>query len=264
MPATARATGEASPIGGVVIARNVVGMHGDTTNPEPVTEPGLEVNLLPQYASAAMRGLPVELRLLRFAVACIFFFTLVYGGMVGYEAYFVFQTELGQYRLRELNNQILGYSDLQTQVAETNTTLVALNDLLANHIYWTNWFQFLEHYTLPKVYFTNFTGSSTGTMNLDGVAESYTTITQQVNAFRAAGELVTAVEVNTATRTSADATVTSADTVSTDETDDTADTNSETTTTVVAAATTPLIHFTISLQVNPQVLLYSSDYAAYE
>lgn len=253
-PAAAAVASDGSVTGPIVIARNVTGMHGDTTNPDMLPDTGLDVNLLPEYAAASMRGLSAPLRLLRFAVVCVCFFTLIYGAMVGYEAYYIFRTEIGQQRLQALNTEILGYAELQQDVSETNDTLAALNDLLTNHIYWSNWFTFLEVHTLPNVYFTDLTGSNTGAISLEGVAEDYTAVTHQVNAFRAAGDEVQSVEVNTATRSSEER----LDQVDTTEETDSSDT------TDVAPTTIPLVHFTISLHVDPAILLYTSDYKLYE
>lgn len=244
--------------GPVVVARNVIGMRGDTTNPEAITAPGLNVNLLPEYAAAAMRGLAAPLRLLRFAVSCVCCFTLVYAVMVGYEAYFIYRTEIGQQHLQELNTQILKYSDLQQKIAVTDDTLSALNGLLQGHIYWSNWFNFLESYTLPNVYFTDLTANQTGVVNLEGVAKDYSAVTYQVNAFRAASAVVQSVEVNSASRSVVESDVT----VATDSTTAVVDqTNSSDSPAVTQSS---LVHFTLSLHIDPAVLLYSSDYYSYE
>lgn len=257
-PASAVVSPDGNIVGPVVVARNVSGMHGNTTDPAVITSTSLNVNLLPEYAAVAMRGLAAPLRLLRFAIGCVCCFTLVYAIMVGYEAYFIYRTEIGQQHLQELNTRILKYSDLQQKIAVTNDTLSTLNELLQSHTYWSNWFNFLEAYTLPDVYFTDLTANQVGVVNLEGVAKDYTTVTHQVNAFRAATTVVQSVEVNTAARSLVESDVT----VTADMTDEASESTNVAESPVPTQTT--LVHFTLSLHINPKVLLYSSDYYTYE
>lgn len=232
----AHATEQHDAIGPVIIAKNVANLKGETTHPVAIISSGIDVNLLPEYAADGMGGASGAIRLLRVFVLALWSFSLVYAAMVGYQGYYIFRNEQAQQELTQLNRQIESYHTLQTTVTETNATLQAIQELLTQHIYWSNWLAFLEKYTLPNVYYTEFSGNSSGNMNLSAVTNDYNAVTQQINAFRSAGDVVEAVEVNTATR--ANATVTDTNTTSGD------------------LIGTGLVHFTLTVQVKPDLLYY--------
>jgi hypothetical protein len=63
--------------------------------------------------------------------------------------------------------------------------LKTANKLLGSHIYWTNFFSFLEKNTVADVYFVNLIGGSDGQVVLSGVAKSYKAMARQIVSFRA-------------------------------------------------------------------------------
>ncbi|MFA5413396.1 MAG: hypothetical protein WC348_02555 [Patescibacteria group bacterium] len=63
--------------------------------------------------------------------------------------------------------------------------LKTADKLLGSHIYWTNFFSFLEKNTVADVYFVNLIGGSDGQVVLSGVAKSYRAMARQIVSFRA-------------------------------------------------------------------------------
>jgi len=63
--------------------------------------------------------------------------------------------------------------------------LAALSPLLDNHIYWTNFFSWLERHTLNTVTFADFSGDTSGEYSLGAEARSYSDISYQVKALLA-------------------------------------------------------------------------------
>lgn len=57
------------------------------------------------------------------------------------------------------------------------------NDLLNNHIYWSNFFAWLEKNTLSSVRYDGFSGGLGGTYSLSATADTYADISWQVKAF---------------------------------------------------------------------------------
>ncbi len=57
--------------------------------------------------------------------------------------------------------------------------------LLDGHIYWNQYFTWLESVTLPEVYYTGFMGDVTGTFTLSASARDYITLAQQLVVLRA-------------------------------------------------------------------------------
>lgn len=59
---------------------------------------------------------------------------------------------------------------------------VAVSQLLDNHVYWTNFFSWLEKKTLSSVYYQGFEGENDGSYNLEAVASSYAEASWQAQA----------------------------------------------------------------------------------
>ncbi len=57
-------------------------------------------------------------------------------------------------------------------------------DLLENHIYWTNFLEFLEKNTLADVHYSNFSGDISGRYHFDAYTTDFSAITEQVRVFR--------------------------------------------------------------------------------
>ncbi|MFZ4648866.1 MAG: hypothetical protein ACOYMB_04560 [Patescibacteria group bacterium] len=58
-----------------------------------------------------------------------------------------------------------------------------ISPLLDQHIYWTNFFRYLERNTLSSVYFSGFSGDASGEYNLQAQARHYSDINWQVKKF---------------------------------------------------------------------------------
>lgn len=213
-----------------IVVQNVAGMKGATTDPEVMSSGGLHVNLVPSHSASQGHFDSLTNRLLRIIAWNSLAIAIVYGAMVGYQSYFLFRTQANQLKITELDQTIGTYVSLQQKINTTNATLTTIADLLTGHVYWTQWFTFLETYTLPEVLYIDFTGSKDGVMNLDAITDDFSAVSKQVNVFKSLPE-VQSVEVTTATRDSE----------------------------VDAASNNQVIHFTISLKVDPTLLKYGKN-----
>ncbi len=63
------------------------------------------------------------------------------------------------------------------------TKSVLVNDLLNNHVYWTNFFNWLEKNTLSTVKYDGFNGDLSGNYSLAATAATYSQASWQVKAF---------------------------------------------------------------------------------
>lgn len=221
---------------GEIVAQNVSGMRGETTHPEAMEPDLFGVNLLPNASQQPMEQTPLY-RLLRSGVLMVMTCALVYLAMVGYQAFFIWRTHNTLAELTDIDNQILTYRQLQSDINVTTNQLTAIQDLLNDHLYWSQWFTFLEQNTLPTVYYSSFSGSDNGTMNLQVIAPDFTTVSQQIAAFRALPE-VTDVTVTTAARS---------DTSFSEATGD------------ASSAAQSNVQFTMSLQVDPALLHFQPN-----
>jgi hypothetical protein len=90
--------------------------------------------------------------------------------------------------------------NLDAQTAQTNAEVAQLKNqvnaalaykaksadfsaLVANHIYWTNFFSWLEKNTLTTVKYDGFSGDLTGAYNLTATTQTYADVSWQVKAF---------------------------------------------------------------------------------
>jgi len=58
------------------------------------------------------------------------------------------------------------------------------SNLLDEHIYWSNFFEFLENYTTQDVYFFDFSGDDKGDYSLNGRARDFNALAEQVKIMR--------------------------------------------------------------------------------
>lgn len=105
--------------------------------------------------------------------------------------------------IANFNQEIKSYQDRQLKDLDVQEKLVALSDILNQQTYWSNFFDFLEKYTLDGVYYTNFSADNSGQLSLPAIADDYQALARQIVAFRqavnAAGEpLVKEVKVDKA------------------------------------------------------------------
>jgi len=73
--------------------------------------------------------------------------------------------------------------------------LKIVSQIFAQHLYWTNFFKFLEDNIIKNVYFTDFSGDTSGNYSLNALASSYGDIDQQVMVLKNNKD-VTKVEVS--------------------------------------------------------------------
>jgi hypothetical protein len=79
-------------------------------------------------------------------------------------------------------------NSLNAQVAEIKSFKVKLdqaNFLISRHIYWTNFFNFLETNTLSNVYYSGFSGTISGDYSLSATCDNLAAIDPQIKKFLA-------------------------------------------------------------------------------
>lgn len=79
-------------------------------------------------------------------------------------------------------------------ILQFNEKLMAVDYLLKNHIYWTNFFAFLENNTITDVYYESFAGDLSGKYNIPSVAKDFRSISLQLKVLQAAADKVVSVD----------------------------------------------------------------------
>ncbi|MEA1963259.1 MAG: hypothetical protein U9M94_03435 [Patescibacteria group bacterium] len=88
--------------------------------------------------------------------------------------------------IKVLNVKINNLEDQNQEIIEFQKKLDIAAGLLDNHIYWTNFFKFLEENTLSNTYYTSsVSGDIAGIFNFEVVAKNYSGIDNQLRILRA-------------------------------------------------------------------------------
>jgi len=191
--------------------------------------PKFGVNLLPH--KLAKRDSPDDFwrGFMLWQLTALVLISLGYGGMITAKYYLVQKTQNVQRQIEAVNQEINSYADLQTEVAVLDQRAQAIQGLLSQHIYWTNFFQQLAEYTLPQVNYTSFSGAKDGIISLTATAPDYQSISQQIAVFKNQWSAVQGIYTDSAQSLRSSV-------------------NTNTT------ATEAKIQFTLNLQIDPKIL----------
>jgi len=115
----------------------------------------------------------------------------VYGGLDFWQKQKEEETRKIAQKFIKLNQQISQAEQGVDEILAWQRKLSLVSALLDNHIYWTNFFKFLEDNTLVDVYFPGgFSGDTSGNYNLSAVGVNYNTIHQQVKTLKILDQVV--------------------------------------------------------------------------
>jgi hypothetical protein len=84
---------------------------------------------------------------------------------------------------KEVSQQMRDIKDETDQVTAFKDKLDLINELVANHVYWSHFFDWLERRTLNSVNYYSFTGDISGQYSISASAASYADISWQVKSF---------------------------------------------------------------------------------
>ena len=70
------------------------------------------------------------------------------------------------------------------EISDFQARLKIISKVFRQHLYWTNFFKFLEDNTIKDVYFINFDGDTSGNYAMDALTANYSSIAEQVNIFK--------------------------------------------------------------------------------
>lgn len=145
----------------------------------------LEINLVKDQVSVFFDWYKNLAFLFVLVFLCFLFVIEIYLGLSWWQNY---NQNANNYEYEDFNLTELS-SELRQIKEETNEALVfqdKLNKvayLLNNHIYWTNFFDYLEDNTLEGVKYTQFSGNLSGEYSLDTIASNYPLIGKQSNKY---------------------------------------------------------------------------------
>ena len=101
-----------------------------------------------------------------------------------------------QSEIRTVDQEIEPYLIVKQRIANIEAKFGRARRLLAGHIYWTNFFNLLEKYTIPEVSFNGFSGNTSGSIHLNAGALNLPAVGRQILAFKQASDFVEKAEVS--------------------------------------------------------------------
>lgn len=108
-----------------------------------------------------------------------------YQGLVVWEEKKVAEANTNTEKFGALRIQIAQEEKGVDEILDLQKKLEVIKKLLDRHIYWTNFFSFLEKNTLADVVFNGFGGDTNGLYALSGVTKDFKTLADQLITFKA-------------------------------------------------------------------------------
>jgi hypothetical protein len=88
-------------------------------------------------------------------------------------------------------NQLINLTENEVgEVLDFRLRLIMVNEMLSKHIYWNNFFSFLEKNTLPNVFYQDFSGDTKGDYILRAKTDSFDSMAKQIKVFRLSPDVI--------------------------------------------------------------------------
>ncbi|MBI2459631.1 MAG: hypothetical protein HYV53_03710 [Parcubacteria group bacterium] len=108
----------------------------------------------------------------------------IYYGLVFYEKSSQAKNLAQAQKFAELKQNIAAEEAGLKEILAFQAKLKTVSQIFAQHIYWTNFFKFLEDNTMANVYFIDFKGNTSGNYTMNAATVDYRSIDEQVDVFR--------------------------------------------------------------------------------
>jgi len=160
----------------------------------------LDVNLIPEDL-AKKPELDFSKRLFTSGVIIFVFILLIAGGYLGisyYQFKITRQIKGLEVEIVALNQQISKHEETRLAALELQERLGVIHQLLEDHVYWTEFFDLLEGYTINEVYYTNFSMAGRDKLSISAIGKDYNSVAKQLVAFQDATDFVKSVRIDAA------------------------------------------------------------------
>lgn len=88
------------------------------------------------------------------------------------------------------------YFETRDKIAGLEEKARKVESILNNHIYWTKFFKLLEAYTIPDIYYGDFSADTSGMIHLNATARNLLSAARQYIAFSEASDFVKEVKAS--------------------------------------------------------------------
>ncbi len=161
---------------------------------------GLDVNLIPEEL-AKYPEIEFPKKVASTTLSVVIMVLLVISGYLGltwYQFTVTRQFVDTTVQVDAVKNQISQFESSTVVALDVQRRLTLVRDLLNRHIYWTEFFSKLEHYTMSDVFYTNFSMAGQDQLVISAIARDYSAVAVQLVAFQQATDFVTSVRIESA------------------------------------------------------------------
>lgn len=156
----------------------------------------LETNLMEGESISFFDWQKNSVVLLMFAFMAMAIVAFAYGGLVIYGEKQSIRNESADSKIEKLKLAMENIKKDTKIFSSLEGKIKIVNTLLDKHIYWTNFFQFLEDKTIVNVYYLNFSGDNGGKYIIASRAKSFSDLSRQLTVFKRAADQVVQVNIN--------------------------------------------------------------------
>ncbi len=150
--------------------------------PEPAEKNSLlngRVDLIP--VAARVRSWQQILTLFGFAILLsVFILGAIYVYVMYEEQRIVAEQNKQKEEIAKIEEKILDFTQLNKDINVLGQEIKLVQDTLSKHIYWTNFFELLEKYTVSDVYYSGLAVGTNGGLTLSASTKSYDSVAKQL------------------------------------------------------------------------------------
>lgn len=117
-------------------------------------------------------------------LAAVFFVGAVHSGLLYYQKRNQNKNFEQTKKFEEITEEIRRESSGLKEISDFQKRLETVSQIFARHVYWTNFFKFLEDNTIKNVHYMGFSGDTGGGYSLEALASKFSDISEQVNVLK--------------------------------------------------------------------------------
>ena len=172
---------------------------GLTSPPPEIEEEEIEVNLLPERVEIKeVTPTKFFFIVLNSILATLVIAALAYLGIYWYLNSIKNKIISVNERIAKVYEEVSGLESQASDALNLQKRIGLAGELLSDHVYWSNFFEYLEKKTIKKVYFIDLQASRGGQIILTGAAENFTAVGEQLKVFEEDKDSVTSASVDIA------------------------------------------------------------------
>ena len=144
----------------------------------------IETNLIKGEAIAFFDWHKKIINLISAVLVPIFIVGAIYLGLIYYQKQAQAKIQVQSKKFDQLMQKISQEEVGLAEITAFQAKLKMVSQIFVKHIYWTNFFKFLEDNTLKNVYYSGFSGDTGGSYQFDATALKFSDISEQVNILK--------------------------------------------------------------------------------